>query len=303
MKRVLLTGATGFIGRHCLQPLRERGYEVHAVTSRAVPEVRQDGIHWHTLDLLAPQPLSLEEIRPTHLLHLAWYAVPGKYWTSPENVRWVEASLALLRAFVAAGGTRAVLTGTCAEYDWTHGDGLCSEASTPLRPATLYGVAKRALGDLSVAYAQQVGLSLAWGRIFFLYGPHEPEQRLVPATTLSLLRGQPARCTHGRQIRDFLHVEDVAGALVALLDSEATGPVNIASGEPVTLREIVEQLAAATGRPELIQLGALPAPAGEPPRLVADTQRLREEVGWSPCHPLPEGLVSTVNWWREHSAR
>ena len=98
MKRVLLTGATGFVGRHCLQPLLERGYEVHALTSRPVPTTEQDGVHWHLLDLLAPRPLSLEQIQPTHLLHLAWYAVPGKYWTSPENVRWVEASLALLRA-------------------------------------------------------------------------------------------------------------------------------------------------------------------------------------------------------------
>src|SRR5205085_8625551 len=125
-------------------------------------------------------------------------------WTAPENVRWVEASLALLRAFAEAGGRRAVLAGTCAEYDWGAGDEVLNERNTPLRPDTLYGAAKHGLHVVGAAQAAQVGFELAWGRVFFLYGPGEAPGRLVPAVARALLAGEPAKTTAGTQVRDFL---------------------------------------------------------------------------------------------------
>lgn len=97
-------------------------------------------------------------------------------------------------------------------------------------------------------------MSAAWGRIFHLFGPHEPPGRLVPAVVMALLKGEPARCTHGRQIRDFLHVEDVAAAFVALLTSDVRGTVNIGSGEPISLRHLVTRLAATVGAPQMVEL-------------------------------------------------
>src|SRR5438093_4004920 len=143
-------------------------------------------------------------VRPSHLLHLAWTTEPGSYWTTPDNVRWLEASLALLRAFAAHGGERVVMAGTCAEYDWA--EGICRENATPLRPVSLYGVCKNALREVSEALAARLGLRAAWGRVFFLYGPHEHPRRLVAAVITSLLRGEPALCSEGMQRRDFLHV-------------------------------------------------------------------------------------------------
>ena len=300
MKRVLVTGATGFVGRHCPAELRARGYEVHAVTSRDdVSEFEAEGVEWHRANLLEPGAARalVEGVRPTRLLHLAWYAEPGKFWTSAENFRWVAASLELFEAFAAAGGRRVVAAGTCAEYEWG-GDKLCVEGETPLRPATLYGACKHSLRVMLEAFAAQVKMSAAWGRVFFLYGPREHPARLVSSVTRSLLRGEPARCTHGRQVRDFLHAEDVGRAFVALLDSEAEGAVNVASGEPVALRDVVTTLGELTGRPELVELGAVEAPAGEPPVLVADATRLRHETGWSPRRSLGAGLAETVEWWR-----
>src|SRR5215207_5082472 len=93
----------------------------------------------------------------------------------------LQASLALLRAFAAAGGRRAVVAGTSAEYDWHAVGRRCHERRTPLRPATLYGAAKHALHTAAAPYAEQVGFELAWGRVFFVYGPWEPEGRLVPS--------------------------------------------------------------------------------------------------------------------------
>ena len=117
MKRVLVTGATGFVGRHSPLALAARGFEVHATCLTGTPDTSAT---WHRVDLLdhAQVDRLLNEVRPTHLLHFAWYAVHGKYWTSTENLRWVESSLALLRSFVDRGGRRAVIAGTCTEYDW-----------------------------------------------------------------------------------------------------------------------------------------------------------------------------------------
>jgi len=299
VSRVLVTGGTGFVGRDAVSLLEAAGWEVHVVTRRAETASAEPGVVTHRADLLAdgePEALVVR-IEPTHLLHLAWYAVPGAFWSSPENVRWLEASLRLARAFAAVGGKRAVVAGTCAEYDWS--EGFCSESNTPLRPATLYGACKHALESSLAAWARVVGIELAWGRIFFLYGPREDPARLVPAVTRALLAGEPAACSSGTQVRDFLFSRDVAAAFVALLTSDIVGPVNIGSGVPVSVGEVIEHVARAVGRPELVRLGALPTRPDEPPLLVADVSRLREEVGWTPSVPLEKGIERAVAWWRE----
>ncbi len=295
--RVLITGANGFIGRHCLLPLLSSGFEVHAVDIR-VPHRKAGDVHWHQVDLMDAKRVTetLSVLQPTHLLHFAWFVKPGEYWTSLENLSWVQASLSLLQAFARSGGQRAVIAGTCAEYDWRYG--YCSELVTPLSPVTLYGTCKHALHLMSEALAKQDGLSLAWGRVFSLYGPYEPPNRLVSSVIRSLLQGKPALCSHGRQIRDLLHVEDVAGAFVALLQSVAEGGVNVASGVPIPLREVICKIAESLGRHELVQLGAIPAAVNEPPFLVADIRRLAGEVGWQPKYGLQTGLEHTIDWWK-----
>lgn len=302
MKRVLLTGATGFIGRHAIRPLLERGFEVHAIARRTPSPIRNtDGLIWHSADLFdAAQTRALAHaIKPTHLLHFAWYVAHGKFWTAAENLDWVAASVTLLRTFAEAGGSRVVMAGTCAEYDWT-GDGVCRENVTLLNPATLYGECKRALGIILLAFAKQRPLSAAWGRIFFPYGPHEPPQKLVPSMIRALLRGEPALASNGLQARDFLHTQDVASAFTALLDSTVEGAVNIGSGQPTAVREVALRIGDQLGRPELVRLGALPASPKEPPMLVADVTRLRDEVGWRPNYDLTSGLADSIAWWKQN---
>jgi nucleoside-diphosphate-sugar epimerase len=298
MKRVLLTGATGLIGRHCLPELLAQGYQVHTVATRAAP-AQPPGVHTHQADLLDPAQAAalFAQVQPSHLLHLAWYTQPGAYWGSLENIRWVQASLNLLQLFAAHGGRRVVMAGSCAEYDWNYG--YCAEEITPLQPTTMYGTAKHALQLLADAFAERAQISAAWGRIFFLYGPHEHPERLVAAVTRALLQGQPARCSHGNQIRDFLYAQDVAEAFVALLESDVRGAVNIASGNPIRLRQVIYQIADILQQRSLVQLGALPAPAHEPPLLVAKIDRLTHEVGWKPAYTLEAGLEQTVRWWKD----
>jgi nucleoside-diphosphate-sugar epimerase len=298
MRKVLVTGAGGFIGRHTLDTLIEQGFEVHAVTSKQSPPVIDGDCTWHVANLLDLSQIKtlLERVRPSHLLHLAWYAVPGKYWTAEENFLWVQVSLELLRQFQEYGGQRVVMAGTCAEYDWKYG--YLSEFVTPKQPDSPYGICKNALQEMMSSYSKQVGLSSAWGRIFFLYGPHEYPNRLVPSVIRSLLLGKPALCSHGKQIRDFLYVRDVADAFVAVLESDIVGAVNIASGQPIAIKEIVYKLAEKIGRAELIELGAIPVSAQEPHLIVADVTRLSEEVRWQPKNNLASGLDKTIAWFK-----
>jgi nucleoside-diphosphate-sugar epimerase len=301
VKRVLLTGAAGFIGSHCVQPLIDRGYEVHAV-SRLPRATDGSGATWHATDLLRPGAAQalVERVRPTHLLHLAWFVVPGKLITAPENFDWVSASLELVRRFADAGGARLCISGSGYEYDWAHG--YCTEGLTPCIPDTVYGACKHALHEMVRTFAAGRGLSDAWARVFFLYGPSEHPDRLVSSVIRSLLRGQPARCSHGRQIRDYLHVQDVADGLVAVLDSEVRDAVNISSGEATTLREITLTIGRLTGRAELVQLGAIPARANDVPLVVGSNARAAA-LGWRPRYDLESGLRHTIEWWRAQDRR
>jgi len=308
-KRALVSGAGGFIGRWSVPALIEAGYEVHAAVGLAStrpvpPQLRGALIHRVDLfDAAAVEGL-MARVAPTHLLHFAWIATPGVYWSSPDNARWLGASLQLLKRFAAAGGVRVVMAGSSAEYDWSR-VGVCHEMTSPLANTAAPGVTAYAHAklELQVAlklFAAEHGLSAAWGRIFFQFGPDEHPDRLVASVIRSLLAGREAPCSHGRQVRSFLHVADVGAACAALLDSAVEGPVNIGSGDRRSIAELVTEIGAQIGRPDLVRLGARSAPPDEPPLLVPDVTRLRSQVGWQPRFALSDGIADTIAWWRTH---
>ncbi len=301
MSGVLVTGAGGFIGLPVLERLASAGEEVHALSRRERPP-KVLGVCWHQVDLADHTAVDrlIGELTPERLVHLAWCTEHGRLWRAPENVLWVQRSLQLLHAFVRSGGRRLLVLGTCAEYDWSAVAGPLVESGSPLAPATLYGAAKDALRRVAGAYAEQEGVELAWGRLFFLYGPREDPGRLVPSVIRSLLAEQAIAIGSGERVRDFMHVEDVAAGVVALLDSPVVGAVNIASGAGVTVSDMVDRIVQLIGHPELVRRGALPDRPGEPRSLVADVARLRDEVGFHPRWTLADGLAGTVGWWEEH---
>lgn len=300
MKKLLITGATGFLGLQCVARASRSPFQTHA-TSRTHHE--SIAVPFHSVNLFDTNAVSelLETIKPSHLLHLAWMAVPGVFWTSPENHAWVEASKHLLNSFAKCGGERVVISGSCTEYDWETAS-VCREYETPLRPLTLYGKCKNELFEWSGTFAEKTGVSMAWARLFFFYGPREHPARLVSSVACSLLAGKPAECSLGTQERDFLHTADLADALVSLVESDIAGPVNVGAGKAVAVRQVIETVARECGRPDLVRLGARATPPTEPPLLVADVTRLRDELGWQPRIPLERGLKETVDWWRTRHA-
>jgi nucleoside-diphosphate-sugar epimerase len=297
-RRVLITGAGGFIGRHTLEPLVAAGFEVHAITS-SEPPIGCDVVRWHHCDLLANGSVRdlIGELSPSHLLHLAWHIAPPAHVTAVINLDWAQASIGLLRAFGEAGGSRALLIGTAEEY--TPGPSAhCVEDVTPTCPTSLYSAAKHGFHLIAAAWAEQTGMALAWGRVFNVYGPNEHPSSLVGILARGLLEGKEVSTSDGRQVRDYIYVEELAGALVALLDCDATGSFNLASGVPVQVAEIISAIATKVGRPELVRMGARPQRSHEPARLTADVGRMRESTGWSPSIGLRDGISLTVDWWK-----
>lgn len=284
--RVIVTGASGLIGRPLVAALAVRGYQVVGISrsGRAVPGAAGN-IACDLLDA-AQMDAAIAAAKASHLVHLAW--ADGKdRWSTPDNDRWADATAALITSFARSGGKRAVCAGSCAEYDWT---GSVLSESTPLRPATRYGQAKvRAFHDTARVAAEN-GISLAWARPFFVYGPGEPEGRLIGDLVRGLRAGREVPCTDGLQRRDYLSVEDLARGLAMLLDSALTGPVNIASGEAIAVRDLIAEVASQIGRPDLVRMGARQRPADDPAELCADVALARRALGFRPAMTLAEGV-------------
>ncbi len=278
--KVLLTGASGFIGRHVLAELRRQGIDTVAV-GRTRPADYEGA--FITADLLQPEApaLVIDRARATHLIHLAWYTEHGAYWNSPLNLRWLEATVRLAEAFCAAGGEKLIAAGTCAEYDWAAG--FCREDTTPLVPATLYGTTKDATRRLLAAVCAAAGVPIAWGRVFLPYGEGEDMRRLIPSL-IAVFEGrrEPFGVNAGAY-RDFLHAEDVARGFACLLRQEASGNYNIASGQPTRLADVVTRIAEALGGDARRVLDLSSARPGEPELLLGDNRKLKA-LGWQAVH-------------------
>jgi nucleoside-diphosphate-sugar epimerase len=298
MKRLLITGASGFLGRHCLSALSNEDFDVHATSRRPPAASSTKPFSWHECDLLSRGASSklLARLRPTHLLHLAWYAVPGSFWEAPQNHEWVRASKDLAEAFAENGGERLVGAGTCAEYGLHSGE--CAECSTPLNPESLYARCKATTQHDLAHVAKQSGISCAWARVFFLYGPYEDHRRVVPYVIRCLLSGREALCSNGDQLLDLLHAGDAASAFVAILSSDIQGPVNIGSGRGIRLNEALLEIARQTNGTELLRLGARPSPPA-PERIWANIGLLTGRTAWRPAVDLAEGIRQTIEWWRQ----
>jgi nucleoside-diphosphate-sugar epimerase len=300
-ERVLVTGASGFVGLPLVAALVAEGMKVEAVGYRNAG-AELPGVRWHRVDLhhSGDVRLLLRELRPAVLVHCAWYVEHGRFWSAPDNRVWLDVSFELAMRFFETGGRRFVGIGTCAEYASRDlNDNMPWPESRKIDPATLYGQAKAELWRRLVALAERrPGVQAAWARLFHLFGAGEHPERLVPSIIRSVLAGREACCGSGHLVRDFSSVWFAAGALAALACSRVTGPVNVASGHPCSIAALSRQVARLAGRPDLLRLGALPDRPGDVPVMVADTKRLRLEVGYDQRPVIEDDLRRLISLYR-----
>lgn len=298
MKKILVTGASGFLGHHVLKLLSDDGFEIHAISSRE-GGFRKAGIDWHKCDIhdKASVVMLCKKIKANLLLHLAWVTTPGSYWESTENFKWVASSLVLAEEFIKNGGERIVSAGSCAEYDWRYG--YCTEDLTPYRAKSSYATCKTSLSNMLRALATNNNITYAWARLFFLYGPFEKKERLVSSTITSLLKNNLVACKGGGLVRDYLYIEDAAYAFVSLLKSEIEGDFNIGSGKPVLIDELVMKIANKMDRNELIDINH-DKNNSDVSLVVANTKRIHKAINWVPDYSLDKGLDLTIDWWKSN---
>ena len=305
MTRILVTGGAGFIGSHLVRKLLAHGDEVVVLTRPSTNLDRLGDVeksirvvHGDVGDA-AGVLSALGAWRPEACAHLAWYGDPKTYLTSHANLDELSASNAFLLALMQAGCRRFLMTGTCAEYAPST-DRLREDS--PAGPSTLYAASKLALQLVSAQLATEFDARVTWARIFHLFGPFENSQRLVPALINALLADKEFGATAGDQVRDYLHVADVASALCGLIDREVDGVVNICSGNPVTVRELIETTADILDRRELVRFGQVTSRRWDPPYICGDNARL-VNAGWRPNFDLRSGLEETVDWWRAQARK
>ena len=284
MMSVLLTGAAGFFGAHLARLLVSEGHDVTAIVRPGTDRWRLAGLE-SRCSLIQGDLSELETItgsirarQPEILIHLAWKGWSGKA-EADANLSSLGVSLELLRKMPELGCRRFVAAGTCFEYDLT---GRRLAETSPLHPHDLYGACKKSLFEVAQEFSALTGLSVVTPRIFYSYGPLEDARRLVPSIVQALLRGQVAKATAGEQVRDYLHVSDIAAAIWAVARSDASGAVNIASGEPVTIAQIAIRIA-------------------EPMHILGDCGKLRG-LGWVPKYTLDTGLAETIEWWERQAS-
>ena len=279
MIRIAVTGAPGFLGRHVLAALAKADVDVVAHARTARPELAAaERRRWVCFDLAATPDAAFDRLgRPDTVIHLAWGGLPN--YLSPHHF---EAELPtqcrFLRGLAASGLKTLVVAGTCFEYGMR--PGCLHEDTTPL-PSNPYGFAKDALRRELEFLKETTPFELRWLRLFYLYGSGQPPTSLYSQFRAAVARGDRRfDMSAGEQLRDFMKVEDAAAAMVAVaLAPRAPGILNICSGAPTSVRELVERWRAETAAEIELNLGAFPYPAYEPFAFWGDNRRLCALLG------------------------
>jgi dTDP-6-deoxy-L-talose 4-dehydrogenase (NAD+) len=279
-RRVLVTGATGFIGTPVVDALLARGARVTALCRNAAraeawakAHPSRAGLGLMIADMAELSAAQLNELAGhEQILHLAWARLDA--FKSQEHVDEIlPRHLRFLTELVERGARRLLAAGTCLEYGLAEG---CLAEELPPRPVTAYGIAKDRLRLALEPLCAGRGVVFQWCRLFYMYGPGQAEKSLLSQLDRAIKAGADVfDMSGGEQERDYLPVAEVADLLVRVAaQDQVTGVVNCASGRPVTVRALVEEHLRRRGASLRLNLGHYPYPDYEPMRFWADTKKL-----------------------------
>ncbi|HVV71513.1 MAG TPA: NAD(P)-dependent oxidoreductase [Verrucomicrobiae bacterium] len=292
--KILLTGATGFIGGAFARLALARGHQVAGliIPTEKVPAGLADekGLTWLRGKLDEAPWAEIAAFQAEVCVHTAWITTPGVYLESPENERFRDISLHFLRKVHQAGTEHIVSLGTCIEYQITNQ--RLAEDSTPVIPTTTYARCKNELRLALEAEAHAGKMRVCWGRVFYPYGPGEHPSRLCSSLIQKLGRGEKVFLKTPGSTKDYIYIDDVAAAVLTLVEKKATGSVNLGTGIGNSVRTLARGLAQILGKENLVQEANPPEP--DPfPYVVADATRLRS-LGWQPSVSIEVGLRRLV---------
>jgi nucleoside-diphosphate-sugar epimerase len=300
MKTALVTGATGLIGSALIPKLLEQNVQVFCLVRRGraaqvdpaatpieVPSAGTDALK-----------SALAGISAEIVFHLASYGVQAP---DRDREQLIEGNIRLTANLLEAVADwpiqKFLFAGSCSEYAPPESNGKMMEESYPLQPSSIYGAAKAAAELYGRALAAQLQIPFTTLRLFNVYGPGEGPHRLIPFIVNHLLRDRPAELTGGAQIRDFLHVDDVASALTAAgaCELQSQQAYNVCSSRPATVREVGEIAADVLGKSrDLLQWGKRPYRSDEPMWVVGDNAKFTRATGWKPRFELATGVRKMV---------
>lgn len=289
-KIVLVTGATGLIGKELEKPLRDAGFDIHAIT---IDEDNPDnGIHWLRGSLFDEKFVRqcMKSVKPTHLLNMAW-ATTGDYLTSDINYRFLQAGVTLAQSFAENGGKRAVYAGTCFEYKFK--DSPLKESDELDPGKSVYAFCKDRLRSIVQFLFEQRGISFGYGRIFYVFGRNEAKSRLSGMVFDRLSRGERVLINSGPLRKDYMYSKDIATAFVKFLDSKVEGCVNICTGNAISIKEFTYSIATAIGKADLLDYGSFDG--NQPLVVVGSPARLNEEVGFVPSYSIQSAISDILS--------
>jgi dTDP-6-deoxy-L-talose 4-dehydrogenase (NAD+) len=273
-QRVLVTGATGFVGRHLVNCLLARGSQV-VVMARPTSRVQQfpwfDRVQVIEHELTS-HPFDVQRISDCHTIaHLAWPGLPD-YRTAEHVERYLVDAYRFLKAIVEYGSRQILVTGTCLEYGTQGG---CLSEDSPTLPTTPYGLAKDMLRKRMEALRVEHPFCLQWARLFYMYGEGQNSRSLFAQLDRAMAENQAEfNMSGGQQERDYLPVERVASHLVDLLESGVAGTFNVCSGQPVKVQKLVEERISERRSGIKLNLGYYPYPDYEPMSFWGNNQKL-----------------------------